>query len=150
MRKLVLNHANIFQNNKQWPKCLTMKYFHRTIPGLVWTVCSWLTILISRGGGVAVRVSWYAFFEEINSRGRLFRTGELYAITAGHMEGRRSLITQSMFSLFELSLIHARLEVFIILLDIYDFVCILVSPTWQPFSLEFHLRECTSLDPVFI
>ena len=51
MRKLVLTHANIFQNNKQWPKSLTMKYFHRTIPGLVWTVCSWLTILISRGGG---------------------------------------------------------------------------------------------------
>ena len=51
MWKLALNHGNIFQNNKQWKKCLTMNYFHRTILGLVGTMSSWFKKLISGGGG---------------------------------------------------------------------------------------------------
>ena len=44
-----------------------MNYFHQTILGLVGTMSSWLKKLIS--GGVAIRMSWYTFFEKINSWG---------------------------------------------------------------------------------
>ena len=63
-----------FQNNKQWAKCLTMNYFHRKIPVLVGTMSSWLKKLISGGGGAAIRMNRYAFFEKLNSRG-----GDVYS-----------------------------------------------------------------------
>ena len=67
MWKLALNHADIFSNYKQWAKCLTMNYFHRTILGLVGTI-SLLAQNINKRG-VSIRMSWYEFFEKINSRG---------------------------------------------------------------------------------
>ena len=47
-----------------------MNYFHQTILGLVGTMSSWLKKLIS--GGVAIRISWYSFFEKINSQGDFY------------------------------------------------------------------------------
>ena len=58
-----------FQNNKQWAKCLTMNHFHWTILGLVGTMSLWLKKLLSRGGRVAIRMSWCAVFEKIISQG---------------------------------------------------------------------------------
>ena len=60
------------KKNKQWAKCLAMNYFHRTILGLVGTMSSCFQKLIS--GGLAIIMSWYAFFEKINSR-----EGDIYS-----------------------------------------------------------------------
>ena len=44
---------------------------------LVWLGKFLLGSKLISGGGVAIRMSWCAFFEKINSRGgRLFQTGE--------------------------------------------------------------------------
>ena len=70
-------HAGIFSAQQTF----TTSYFRRTILGLVGKISSWLKI--NKRGGAALRMSWCAFFEKINSRGgRLFRTGE-YAVLEG-------------------------------------------------------------------
>ena len=67
-------HASTFSAQQTF----TRSYFHRTILGLVGKISSWLKI---NKRGVAIRMSWCAFFEKINSRGgRLFRTGEYFTI----------------------------------------------------------------------
>ena len=71
MWKMAFNQADIFQHFKRWAKCLTMNCFHWTILAMVGTMSSWLKI-DKRGGGVAIRMSWYVFFEKINSRGDIY------------------------------------------------------------------------------
>ena len=54
---------------------VTISYFSRTFLGLVGEMSSWL--IINKRGGVAIRISYYAFFKNYIIRGgRLFRTGE--------------------------------------------------------------------------
>ena len=55
-------HASIFSAQQTF----TTSYFRRTILGLVGKISSWLKI---NKRGVAIRMSWCAFFEKINSRG---------------------------------------------------------------------------------
>ena len=62
-----LFHASFFSVQQTF----TMSYFRQTILGLVVKMPSWLKIS-KWGGGVAIRMTWCALFEKINSQGDIY------------------------------------------------------------------------------
>ena len=59
-------HPSIFSAQQEF----STSYFCRTILGLAGKISSWLKI--NKQEGVAIRLSWCAFFDKINSRGDIY------------------------------------------------------------------------------
>ena len=76
MWKLALNNVNTFSKQQIVGNMSGHELLSPDNSG-----SDWDNVLLAQKSnkrrGVAIRMSWYAFFEKINSRwGRLFRTGE--------------------------------------------------------------------------
>ena len=69
MRKLALWYANNFSKQKTVGKMSDHELLSPDNSGYDWDNVILAEKNNNRGGGVAIRMSWYAFFEKINSRG---------------------------------------------------------------------------------